>query len=354
MSKFSFKSVHIEACAVDLPPYEVSSSQIEERLAPIYDRLEVPYGTLERLSGIKTRYFYDQSVTPSQAGISACRKAISQIGFDPQNIQAIFNCSVTRDHFEPATASIIHKALGIAESSISLDISNACLGFSNGIMLLGNLIESGVVKAGILVSGETISKIIDTSITKMLAQDEMNREELLRLLPTFTLGSGAVAFVLCHESIATKPHRVLGGVSRSASEYSHLCVGNADYCFYMDEDELNPIMHTDSPKLIGSAAYVGQRAWQEFQQSFECSNEDFDAVFCHQVGKQLGDSFFKTMGVDNSKEFSIYQRYGNQVSAALPSTMTLGLNSGMLKSGGKALLTGFGSGLNAIFTAVSW
>jgi 3-oxoacyl-[acyl-carrier-protein] synthase-3 len=113
-------------------------------------------------------------------------------------------------------------------------------------------------------------------------------------------------------------------------------------------------MHTDSPKLIGSAAYVGQRAWQECQESFEWSNSDFDAVFCHQVGKQLGDTFFKTMGVDNSKEFSIYRTHGNQVSAALPSTMIHGVESGYLTPGSKALLTGFGSGLNAIFTAVSW
>lgn len=354
MSVFNFKHVHIESFAVNLPPIEVSSAQLEDRLAPLYEKLEIPFGTLERLSGIKSRHFWEPTVTPSQAGAVAAQKAMDQIGFSRENIGAVFNCSVTRDHFEPATGVLVHKALGLPESAMALDITNACVGFSNGFVLLGNMIESGLIKAGVLVSGETVSRIIDTSITKMLQSETINREELLKLLPTFTLGSGAVAMVLCHESIATKPHKILGGVTRSASEFADLCVGNADFCYHMAEEDLNPLMHTDSPKLIGNGALIGKRAWEEMMPAFGWNRDSVDALISHQVGRQLGDAFFRTIGVDNSKEFTIYKKYGNQVSAALPTALVLAAEQGILKPNSHALLTAFGSGLNTIFTAVKW
>lgn len=354
MTVVRFKHVHLEGFAVNLPPIEVSSAQLEDRLSPLYDKLQIPFGTLERLSGIKTRYFWDHSVTPSKAASGAAKAALGQIGFPLEQIKSVFNCSVTRDHFEPATAMLVHRDVGVPQSSLAFDITNACLGLSDGIMVLGNLIESGVVKAGLLVSGETVSRIIDTSISKMLANDSITREELLKLLPTFTLGSGAVAMVLCHESIATKSHKIVGAAASAGSQYADLCVGNADFCYHMDETELDPIMHTDSPKLIASGALVGKAAWEELSPAVNWGRDNIDVLISHQVGRQLGDAFFQTVGVDNSKEYSIYKKYGNQVSAALPSAVVLAAQEGVLKTGSKLLLTGFGSGLNAVFTAVEW
>lgn len=354
MSVFRFKHVHIESCAVNLPPLEVTSAQLEDRLSDLYKRLSIPFGTLERLSGITSRYFWDKTVSPSIAATGAARKALDETGFDPKYIQSVINCSVTRDHFEPATAMLVHKALGLNSSSMAFDISNACLGISNGLMLLATMIESGVIKAGMLTTGETISPIIETSIHKMLQSKDLNREQLLKLLPTFTLGSGAASLVLCHESIATKPHKYLGGVSRSASEFADLCVGNADFCFFMEEGELNPLMETDSPNLMGNAAIVGAQVWKEFQDSFGWNNESYDVLVSHQVGRQQGERFYNAVGIDSNKEFCIYNKYGNQVSAALPTALILAAEQGVIKEGHTALLTAYGSGLNTIFSAVKW
>lgn len=354
MSVFQFKHVHIESIAVNLPPIEVTSAQLEDRLAPLYKRLSVPFGSLERLSGISTRYFWDMTVTPSQAATGAAKKAVEAIGFDRSHIASLINCSVTRDHFEPATAMLVHKALGLKSSSMAFDISNACLGISNGMMIMGNMIESGLIKAGVLTSGETISRIVETSIQKMLASKDIDREQLLKLLPTFTLGSGAVSIVMCHESIATKPHKFLGGASQSASEFADLCVGNADFCYYMDEADMNPLMETDSPNLIGNGAIVGSHTWKEMQQAFGWDSNSYDVLVSHQVGRQLGDKFFNTVGIDNKKEFTIYQKYGNQVSAALPTTLALAVEQGVVKPGSTVLCTAFGSGLNSIFSAIKW
>lgn len=353
MISFSFKHVCIESFATLFPTTEVTSAEVEDKLSGLYTRLGIPFGTLEKLSGIRTRYLWKGDVAPSDVGTQVVKSAIEKIGFPKEHLKALFNCSVTRDYFEPATACLIHRNIGMPEETLVMDITNACIGFSDGILMLGNLIESGIVKAGILVSPENTSRIIDSSLKHLEREQDVTREQLIKLLPTFTLGCGAVAYVLCHDSIATKKHRIVGAATRSATEYCDLCNGNGDY--YMKQtEEIVPIMYTESSKLISSAAKVGARAWKDASAVLGWSADDVKHIFCHQVGKQVNDAFYKEMGLDVQKEYTIYRKYGNLVSAAMPSALALGSEEKGLARGDKVLLTAFGSGLNAIFVGVEW
>lgn len=349
-----YKNVYFESFGMDLPKQILSSAEIEDRLAPLYEKLKVPFGTLEKLSGVARRGIYTKDDTPSKIATIAAKQALENLSFPIEKLGAVFNCSVTRDYFEPATGVMVHRNLGLSENVLALDITNACIGFSNGIMMLANMIESGQLEAGLLVSGENLSYITDATFERLLDPSlEIDRTEFLHMLPTFTLGSGAVATVLCNKELATKGHRLAGYTSRSASQHSELCVGNGDFCF-LQQHGLNPLMDTDSQKLIASAAKLGARSWEDTSKLLEWSTDNIDTIFCHQVGKQLGKVFYDTMGLPYEKEFAVYKEYGNLVSAALPSALITGINEGVLNQGDKVLLTAFGSGLNSIFTGIEW
>lgn len=353
MLSFSFKHVCIEAMAVNLPTTEVTSSQIEERLAPLYQRLQIPLGTLERLSGISSRYVWPHDTMPSQVSTEACKRAVKKIGFGRENLGAIVNCSVTRDFFEPATASLIHRNLGLDETAMAVDITNACIGFSNGVLMLAGMIEAGVIKAGLVVTGETIAPMLDSTIKTLLQDTSITREQLLKVLPSFTIGSGSVAYVLAHDSIATKKHHIMGAVTRSATQHNDLCSGNGDYQLSQRDGQM-PLMFTDSAKLMASAAKLGGRMFKDFSSAFGWKKEDIHHIFCHQVGRQVNEGFYKEMGLDMEKEFTIYRKYGNMVSAALPSALAIGSEEKNIQPGEKVLLTAFGSGLNSIFFGIVW
>ena len=352
MVSYHFEHVCIEAYALNLPSKRVTSAELEQELVPLYERLGIPFGTLEKISGISARYFWPDDVLPSAAGTVAAQRALELIKFDRKDIRALFSCAVTRDYFEPATACIIHRNLGLEEGAQVMDISNACIGFSNGLLTLGSLIEAGVVPAGVVVSAETITRPSNVLIRHLLAQTEIDRDELLKLLPSLTLGCGAVAFVLAHDSIASQKHRLIGGVVRAATEAADLCIGNGDYC--LSASDFSPIMHTESSKLIAAAAKLGGRAWRDASEEFGWSADAVDHIFCHQVGKQVNDAFYREMGLAREKEFTIYQEYGNLVSAALPTALVMGIEKKNIRAGEKVLLTGFGSGLNAVFSGIEW
>jgi 3-oxoacyl-[acyl-carrier-protein] synthase-3 len=322
-------------------------------LAEIYRDLGIPFGTLERLTGISARNFWDIKERPSALGTEVVRKAVDQAGFELSDMRALFSCSVTRDYFEPATGCIIHKNLEMSEDSIALDVSNACLGFMDGIFFLSNLIESGHVKAGVVVSAEHTRVIVENTFKSVLEGKSLSRDQLLRMLPTFTIGSGAVAYVLCHESISKHKRRIVGGATRSATQHCDLCVGNVDY-HLVDGPPLGPVMETESSKLIAAAAVLGKQTWADASEVLGWSKQDVDHVFCHQVGRQVNEAFYNTLGLDHTKEFIIYPTRGNLVSAALPTAFAVGLEQKEIKKGEKIVLTGFGSGLNSLFLGIEW
>lgn len=84
------------------------------------------------------------------------------------------------------------------------------------------------------------------------------------------------------------------------------------------------------------------------------SRDDVNHVFCHQVGRQVNEAFYRELGLDFSKEFSIYQEYGNMISAALPAAFVMGAEKKGIQRGDKVVCTGFGSGLNSLFWGVEW
>jgi 3-oxoacyl-[acyl-carrier-protein] synthase-3 len=113
-------------------------------------------------------------------------------------------------------------------------------------------------------------------------------------------------------------------------------------------------METESSKLIAAAALLGQRTWGDLSELLGWTKEQVDHVFCHQVGRQVNEAFYNTLGLDHTKEFAIYPKYGNLVSAALPTAFAIGSEEKKVAKGEKIVLTGFGSGLNSLFLGIEW
>ena len=125
----SFTNVCLHTFGYELPPRTLSSKAIEERLAPVYERLRLPAGRLEMMSGIRQRRLWEPGTKPSQAASLAGRETIESAGIDPTEIQCLLFTSVSRDMMEPATASFVHHSLGLSPACLVLDISKACRGF---------------------------------------------------------------------------------------------------------------------------------------------------------------------------------------------------------------------------------
>lgn len=348
---FRFTKVCLEAFGYALPEQRVTSAQIEGWLSPVYERFNLHVGRLEMMTGIRERRFWDEGTLPSDASTRAGRRAIEAAGVEAGDIECLLHTSVSRDCLEPATASVVHDNLNLPPHSVMYDISNACLGFLNGIVALGNMIELGQVRRGLVVAGESSRRLVQTTVDQLLKAGDLTRQELKKAFASLTIGSGAVALVMAHESVAKRAHRLIGGVCRTATEHNGLCRGSDDVGFSPDAAMS---METDAESLLEKGCRLARQTWDEFRTALHWKPSDIDRAYCHQVGAAHRDRFYEAIGLDVSRDFSTFEFLGNVGSVSLPLTMAMGVEKDPPPPGANLAMLGIGSGLCCVMLGVKW
>lgn len=347
-----YKNVCIESIGYELPENIITSLSLEERLAPIYNKLNLAFGRLEMMTGIRERRFWNDGTPPSQASKIAAEKAIANSEIDKGDIECLLHTSLSRDFLEPATAFLVHDSLGLPPTATIFDISNACLGFVNGMVTLANMIELGQVKAGIVVASESSRHITDITIDEILQDPNMTRAKLKLSLASLTLGSGAVAVVLTHSSLSKSGHKIIGGMIRTASQHHGLCRIENDTFFF--DPYSRPSMRTDSQGILINGLLLADETWKALKKELRWHNSDIDKVFCHQVTAVHQELLFDTLGLDDSKGFSTVEYLGNVGSVSLPITLAIAIDEGHLNDGDTVAMLGIGSGLSSMMLGVEW
>ncbi|WP_231126988.1 3-oxoacyl-ACP synthase III [Motilibacter aurantiacus] len=318
-------------------PVVVTSAQIDEWLEPTMKRLGLRAGMFEKLAGIVERRWWPEEVSFADAAAMAGAKALSEAGIDASAVGLLINTSVSRDHLEPSTASAVHHTLGLPRSALNFDLSNACLGFVNGMQLAGTMIDAGQIDYALIVDGEGARRTHEATIARLL-RPETTKADWLREFATLTLGSGSAAAVLGRASDHPGAHRVLGGISRAGTEHHELCVGDLEQ------------MRTDHGALLEAGVALAERAWAEAADEWDWSH--MDAYVMHQVSKVHTATIIDRLGLDAAKFPVTFPRLGNIGPAALP--ITLAQHQQHLTAGDRVLCMGVGSGLNVSCVEIAW
>ncbi|MEZ6017263.1 MAG: 3-oxoacyl-ACP synthase III [Planctomycetota bacterium] len=340
-----FRSVHLASLAHALPEEVVTSDALEARLWPLYERLGVSVGRLELMSGIKERRFWPPGTRPSHAATVAGELALERAGVSRDQIGLLIFTGVCRDFMEPATASVVHAKLGLSPTCPAFDVSNACLGFLNGMALAAEMIERGSLETALIVSGEDGRPLIDETIRALTAGHEVGRRELKLAYASLTIGSGAAAAVLTSARRAPHGPRIVGGAVLAATEHHELCSGDRI-------ENGGPLMQTDSEALLHAGNALAAETWGAFLKEVEWRAEDVERIVTHQVGVQHKKLLFDTLGLDHARDFPTVAEYGNIGSVSLPLSLSLAREAGFVRDGQRVALMGIGSGLHCMMLAL--
>ena len=157
-----------------------------------------------------------------------------------------------------------------------------------------------------------------------------------------------MAAVVCHSDLVRgRPHRILGGVCRSATEHSDLCQGDTAAAGGL-------AMQTDSEKLLDAGVALAAETWAEFGKDGGWTKQTLDRAICHQVGSAHRRRLFGALGLDLAKDYSTFETLGNVGSVSLPATLSAAVEAGAVREGDRVALMGIGSGLNCLMLALEW
>jgi 3-oxoacyl-[acyl-carrier-protein] synthase-3 len=316
----------------------VTSDELDEQLADTYKRVGLRAGLLERLAGIRERRWWADGVSFVDGAATAAAKAISESGVDPASIGLMVNTSVSRRFLEPATAVAVHDAVGLPTSCQNFDVTNACLGFVNGIEIAAAMIDAGMVEYALVVNGEDAREVQEATLRRLSSPD-VTAKDVLGQFATLTLGSGAAAMVLARADQHPEGHRVVGSVSRAGTEHHELCIGD------------NDLMRTDLKGLLDAGLQLSADLWADAAEEFDW-HRGMDRYVIHQISQVHTDALCARLGIAADRVPRTFPDRGNIGPVSVPFTLAGEVDT--LDEGDRVLLMGIGSGLNASCLEIVW
>ena len=120
------------------------------------------------------------------------------------------------------------------------------------------MIDAGRIDYALVVDGEGARHTHEVTLDR-LARPDATREDVLAQFATLTLGSGAAAMVLGRSDLHPEGHRLVGGVTRAATEHHELCVGDLES------------MQTDTKGLLDAGMAISHALWPDAAAEFDWS-----------------------------------------------------------------------------------
>ena len=336
-STFRFTDTAVLSVSIAEAPVVMTSAEIDVALADTYARLDVRPGLLESLAGIVERRWWPEDVTFADAAAMAGAKALADAGIAPERVGLLVDTSVSRAHLEPSAAVDVHYQLGMPSHCLNFDLSNACLGFVNGMHLAGTMIDAGQIDYAVIVDGEGSRQLHERTIER-LQRPDATVADIFENFASLTLGSGGAAMVLGRASEHPEGHRFVGGVSRAATQHHRICVGDMTQ------------MRTDSRALLEAGLELSTELWQEAAETFDWS--DLDCYIIHQVSSVHTQAITAALGINPERVPMTFPHYGNIGPASIP--FTLAKQTDDLRAGDRVGCLGIGSGLNASVIEIAW
>ena len=207
---------HVESVGAQVPQRRVTSQEILARC------VHKPDLDIEGVTGIIERRMCEQGEDSLTLGVGAARDCLAHSKYAAEDLDLIVFCGIAKydngvQHmrFEPALSLMIRDAIG-AHNAMTFDLGNACAGMMTGVHVVNDFVRRGVIRTGMVVSGEFITHLVDN------ASREVDQGRHLQSA-SLTLGDAGAAVVL--DRAQDNGEGIDATVFSTLSEHVDLCTG---------------------------------------------------------------------------------------------------------------------------------
>jgi 3-oxoacyl-[acyl-carrier-protein] synthase-3 len=271
--------------------------------------------------------------------VAGAEKLLSELGCNPEEIDAILFATITPDYRLPSTACVVQHRLKCRNTTLAYDINMGCSGFVVGLYNACALIQGGGLKRVLLLAGDTQ--------TKLCYSKDKNVVFILGDAGTATLleadaGAGDIVIeVLTDGSRFQNLYVPAGGFRRPSTKETREVREQPDGGtrsedhLYMNGMEIFKFSVTDVVKTLGN--FMGEE---------KLSSDDVDYLFLHQANWFMNDKIAKKLRFPPEKVPYTIESYGNTGSASIPLTIAHHFSQRRPNGKERCLLSGFGVGLS--------
>jgi 3-oxoacyl-[acyl-carrier-protein] synthase-3 len=293
--------------------------------AEICERIDSSDEWIRERSGIETRRWAAPDESVIDMSVAAAGKAIAQSGIAPEQISAVLVATVTHPLQTPSAAAAVAERLG-AHGAAATDLSAACAGFCYGVGIANDMVRGGSAEYVVVVGCEKLSDFTD----------------FYDRSTAFIFGDGAGAVVVGPSDEPGIGPTIWGS---NGTEYDAI-TQKATWLDVRDHQVEFPTLTMQGQKVFRWAVWQMAPVAQQALDAAGVKAEDLDAFIPHQANMRITDAMIKTLKLPAHVPVARdIREQGNTSAASIPLAMERMLETGEAKSGGTALLIGFGAGL---------
>ncbi|MBA4319514.1 MAG: 3-oxoacyl-ACP synthase [Flavobacterium sp.] len=289
---------------------------------------------IESKLGIRERHVAAENETAGDLAFKAAEIVLEN--YEKSKIDMLIFCTQSPDYFLPATACILHKKLNLQKNVGAFDFNQGCSGYIYGLALAKAIVNSKIANSVLFIVGETYSKHIHP-------KDLANR----------TIFGDAAAATIIEKCDQEHIHEFILGTDGAGKD--NLIVPNG--CFRSERDKnaeeitndagdiyTSNNLYMNGPEIFNFTIEAVPQAVNDCLLKNSMTLEEIDYVIFHQANNFMIEYLREKIDIPHEKFYSNMLLTGNTVSATIPIAIEDSLNRGVIKSGDKVLLCGFGVG----------
>ena len=327
----------IESLGVYLPPKVVTTAEV---IRGCKSKLLFP---LERMTGIRSRRMAGEKEFSYDLAVQAVADCMARSQYGPQDIDLLVCCNISRYDgpdfqvsFEPSTSVRLRNRFGLTRA-LTFDISNACAGMFTGIQIVDTYIKSGLIRSGMVVSGEYTTHL--TQAAQKVIQGFMDPA-----LACLTVGDAGAAMILVESSDDKAGFHELD--MYTLGRYSGDCIAKAT-----DAAGGGTIMLTDAVKSSAIAIQQAVMSSTDVLERSAWSPDDFQHLIMHQTSETalrgamhaINDHYGRRLCHEGNTILNVAE-YGNTATTTHALALMENIMNGRIKSGDRVVFGISGSG----------
>lgn len=317
-------SNHINIMSATITSIGIYHPEKEIRNSYFEDYLDTSDQWIRERTGIERRFHTAPNEYTSDMCVKAAQNLSKEYNKDLHDVDYIIVATSTPDQSMPSVASQVQSRLNIPNAG-TIDISSACAGFVNGIILAKGLITAGTHRKILVIGADSLSKVTDFTdrATCILFGD----------------GAGAV---IVEES---ENNSLFNTITGTNGDY-----GKDLYLAYQDvpisntKVIANNKLHQNGRIVYKWAVQTLTNGLQELATKNNLQLEDIDYFIPHSANYRLLEAVFNELNIPMDKCLDSVRMFGNTSAASIPLAWYNGIKEGKLKLNDKIMLVGFGGG----------
>jgi len=291
----------------------------------ICERIDSSDQWIRERSGIESRRWAAPDESVIDMCLAAAGKAVAQAGITPTQVGAVIVATVTHPLQTPSAAAAVAHRLGTGNAA-AFDVSAACAGFCYGVSMANDMVRGGSAEHVLVIGCEKLSDFTD-SYDRSTA---------------FIFGDGAGAVVIGPSDEPAIGPTIWGS---DGSEYEAI-TQRASWIDVRDHNVDFPMLTMQGQKVFRWAVWQMAPVATQALEAAGITSDQLDAFIPHQANLRIVDAMVKTLKLPEHVPVARdIVEAGNTSAASIPLAMERMIESGEVKSGGLALLIGFGAGL---------